>query len=176
MLASNGASTTIYCHVSIAELETLVYELLPIGRSIARWRADMALQRFIAPVANRMFQNESCRVHRHEPSAPADMSMLREKLRAARAARGDARRRKKVVVFFGDGAFKSTVRGKQSVPKKRLLKVLGATGLTVLLGEYNTSKMCPCGMDELITPKPRPIASVSASTRRAGTSARCWRW
>jgi len=25
--------------------------------------------------------------------------------------------------------------------------------LTFLLGEYNTSKMCPCGTDELITPK-----------------------
>ena len=34
-----------------------------------------------------------------------------------------------------------------------LLKVMAATGLTFLLGEYNTSKMCPCGTDELITPK-----------------------
>jgi hypothetical protein len=51
------------------------------------------------------------------------------------------------VVFFGDGTFKSSMKGKQSVPKKKLLKVLAATGLTVLLGEYNTSKTCPCGMD-----------------------------
>ena len=59
----------------------------------------------------------------------------------------------KTVAFFGDGTFKSTHRGKVAVPKKALLKVMAATGLTFLLGEYNTSKMCPCGTDELITPK-----------------------
>ena len=30
---------------------------------------------------------------------------------------------------------------------------MAAIGLTLLIGEYNTSKMCPCGIDELITPK-----------------------
>ena len=63
------------------------------------------------------------------------------------------KREEKTVAFFGDGIFKSTHRGKVAVPKKALLKVMAATGLTFLLGEYNTSKMCPCGTDELITPK-----------------------
>ena len=39
------------------------------------------------------------------------------------------------------------------MPKKALLKVMAATGPTFLIGEYNTSKMCPCGIDELTTPK-----------------------
>ena len=40
-----------------------------------------------------------------------------------------------------------------ALPKKALLKVMAAIGLTSLIGEYRTSKMCPCGEDELITPK-----------------------
>ena len=30
---------------------------------------------------------------------------------------------------------------------------MAATGLTFLIGEYYTSKMCPCSTDERITPK-----------------------
>ena len=40
----------------------------------------------------------------------------------------------------------------------------------MLLGEHNMSKMCPCGMDELITPRTSANGvSLSASTIRAGT-------
>ena len=79
----------------------------------------------------------------------AERTVLQQKLRVAR----QRKREEKTVAFFGDGIFKSTHRGKVAVPKKALLKVMAATGLTFLLGEYNTSKMCPCGTDELITPK-----------------------
>ena len=79
----------------------------------------------------------------------AERTVLRQKLRDARKRK----REEKTVAFFGDGTFKSTHRGKVAVPKKALLKVMAATGLTFLLGEYNTSKMCPCETDELITPK-----------------------
>ena len=33
---------------------------------------------------------------------------------------------------------------------KKLLKLLAVRGLTVLIDEHNTSKMCPCGQSELI--------------------------
>ena len=58
----------------------------------------------------------------------------------------------KQVVLFGDGTFKSSMRGRVSVPKKSILKALAARGLTFLLGEYKTSKTCPCGQDDLKTP------------------------
>ena len=60
---------------------------------------------------------------------------------------------KRRIVFFGDGQFKCTLRGNPSIPKKRLLKLMAVRGLTVLLDEYNTSKMCPCGHAELVNLK-----------------------
>jgi len=51
------------------------------------------------------------------------------------------------------GRSRALIGGKVAVPKTALLKVMAATGLTFLLGECNTSKMCPCGTDELITPE-----------------------
>ena len=37
------------------------------------------------------------------------------------------------------------MRGNAAVPKKDLLHELGVRGPTVLIDEYKTSKMCPCG-------------------------------
>ena len=65
--------------------------------------------------------------------------------------RGRCRAKKKHVVFFGDGDFNSSIKKHNSLPKKRLLKVMATKGLVFLLDEYRTSKMCPCGHDELIT-------------------------
>jgi hypothetical protein len=142
---ANPTTFRSYCRVVTKEFDTLRRELTHIGRSHIRWQADRALQRFIARVANRMFRNESCRLHRHDV-LPERRTELRRRLKEV------CDRAEKTVVFFGDGTFKSSMKGKQSVPKKKLIKVLAATGVTVLLGEYNTSKMCPCGTDELITP------------------------
>ena len=69
-----------------------------------------------------------------------------------------------IVVFFGNGRFQAGGYGhalgsasliiiglRPTVPKKALLKLLCTRGPTVLLDEYNTSKMCPCGKAELET-------------------------
>ena len=40
-------------------------------------------------------------------------------------------------------------RGAPSIPKKKLLKQMAVRGVTFLIDEYNTSKRCPCGQDEL---------------------------
>ena len=45
------------------------------------------------------------------------------------------------------------MRGNPSIPKKKLLKYMAVRGLTILIDEYKTSKMCPCGKSELITQK-----------------------
>ena len=55
----------------------------------------------------------------------------------------------KKYLFFGDGDFSGSHKGHISMPTKKVLKSLATRGLTSLLDEYNTSKMCPCGKAEL---------------------------
>ena len=43
------------------------------------------------------------------------------------------------------------MRGHNAIPKKGLLRELCHRGLTFLLDEHKTSKVCPCGHDELKT-------------------------
>ena len=59
------------------------------------------------------------------------------------------------VVFFGDASYGPSMRGHNAIPKKGLLRELCHRGLTFLLDEYRTSKMCPCGHDELKTTSDR---------------------
>ena len=40
-------------------------------------------------------------------------------------------------------------KGHAPVPKKKLVRHLAVRGPTVIMDEYNTSKMCPCGTSEL---------------------------
>ena len=145
--------TTLEAYVGVVfeTFEVMTEELMHTGRAVARWQASRSLQSFLSRVANRIFRNESTRMHRQDNRT----DLTEEKKKQLQKQLRDARKRKRVektVAFFGDGTFKSTHRGKVSVPKKALLKVMAATGLTLLIGEYNTSKMCPCGTDELITP------------------------
>ena len=59
--------------------------------------------------------------------------------------------RRKKAVFFGDGSFSSCARGSCPIAKKMFLKLSSARGVTIYTDEFKTSKMCPCGTDELIT-------------------------
>ena len=52
------------------------------------------------------------------------------------------------VAFMGDGTFGHR-KGHAPVPKKKLVRSLAVRGPTVVMDEYNTSKMCPCGTSEL---------------------------
>ena len=78
---------------------------------------------------------------------------IRVTLRCEAQLRQRVRQRKeeRTVVFFGDASFGPTMRGHNAIPKKGILRELCHQGVTVLLDEYRTSKMCPCGYDELKT-------------------------
>ena len=65
---------------------------------------------------------------------------LLQRLREQRMWKRNADPRR--MVFFGDATFKCTIRGNPSIPKKKLLKRLAVRTVTVLLGEYRTSKQC----------------------------------
>ena len=63
------------------------------------------------------------------------------------------------MIMFGDGIFASGGYGHAPVPKKEILRRLCTRGVTVLLGERKTSKMCPCGNSELEYERVQPSNS-----------------
>ena len=140
-----------YMKVAFGAFHTISEELTCDGRAIANWEASRSLQSFLANIANRIFKNGSTRLNRHFQTSltEEERTKLRIKLKILRQEKRETKR----VALFGDATFKSTRKGKVALPKKALLKVMAAIGLTFLIGEYRTSKMCPCGEDELITPK-----------------------
>ena len=69
---------------------------------------------------------------------------LRRRLMQVRRQRSET----PTVVFFGDASYGPSMRGHNAIPKKGLLRELCHRGLTFLLDDYKTSKMCRCGHDE----------------------------
>ena len=67
----------------------------------------------------------------------------RRKLRKKWRENIEKRKQKKQVVFFGNGLFPTGGGGYPSVPRKRFLRYLAASGVVVILDEFNTSKCCP---------------------------------
>ena len=125
-------------------------ELMHKKRCLFRWRCEKRLQGFLARVADTAFDRTSSRLKRRVNYALLDeveRNDLRDKLWQRRKEKRECNNRR--IVFFGDGQFLCTMRGNPSIPKKKLLKLMAVRGLTVLIDEYNTSKMCPCGCAEL---------------------------
>ena len=73
---------------------------------------------------------------------------LRKKKMEDKSTIRTRRRTQRRIIFMGDGTF-SHSRKHAPVPKKQVVKTLAVRGPVVLLDEYNTSKMCPCGTSEL---------------------------
>ena len=67
-----------------------------------------------------------------------------DKLKAALEKKRSERLGRKHIVLFGDGMFQHQ-KGHIPIPKKTIVKALAVRGLTFLVDEFNTSKMCPCG-------------------------------
>ena len=67
----------------------------------------------------------------------------RKKLRKKWRENIEKRKQKKHVVFFGNGLFPTGGGGYPSVPRKRFLRYLAASGVVIILDEFNTSKCCP---------------------------------
>ena len=96
----------------------------------------------------------STRPAKNQPPAqnqPSATASEREELRRRLMEVRRQRRETPTVVFFGDASYGPSMRGHNAIPKKGILRELCHRGLTILLDEYKTSKMCPCGHDELKT-------------------------
>jgi hypothetical protein len=147
---SDAQAFGAFASAAMATLAQRARELQDVGRVLCNWKHRRRLQSFLDRVADMAFDRQTCRPSRvsrgyHALENATNRDELLAQLRIARAQK----RGEKRVVFFGDGTFASSRRGCPSIPKKRLLKQLGTRGLTFLLDEYNTSKCCPCGQDEL---------------------------
>ena len=151
------SATTTFVEYAGAMLRTLAVraaELTSVARSAARWQQKRCLARFIGRLCDRLFDRTSTRPKKnqlpsqHQPSMTAsEREELRRRLMEVRRQRREA----PTVVFFGDASYGPSMRGHNAIPKKGLLRELCHRGLTFLLDEYKTSKMCPCGHDELKT-------------------------
>ena len=78
-----------------------------------------------------------------------------------RRAERQRRKQEPGVVFFGDGQFPAGMRRHVSLPKKSIIRQIAARGVCVLLDEFRTTKMCPCGTHELKTTHGRTRAGQS---------------
>ena len=137
---------TEYATEMLATLTVRATELLSVARSAARWQQKRCLARFIGRLCDRLFDRASTRPNKNAtPPDEATRAELRRRLMDLR----QRRQQTPTVVFFGDATYGPTMRGHNAIPKKGILRELCHRGLTFLLDEYRTSKMCPCGQDEL---------------------------
>ena len=165
----------------ISTLKVRFDELVCESRSKIRWRATQRHMQFISQLCDKMFDRSTLRFKRQHKlytcssqqghSAALSSSLTNE----AEGQRRDAevrlhekrvhrRARPNSIVFFGNGTFGPSMRGHNSIPKKRILHELSHRGLTFLLDEHRTSMQCPCGMDELTTTAGRNRAHKSDGT------------
>ena len=148
-------------------LATRAAELISVARSAARWQQKRCLTRFIG---RSLFDRTSTRPGKNTPSLEES---TREQHRARLMEMCRQQRETPTVVFFGDASFGPTMRGHNAIPKKGILRELCHRGLTVLLDEFRTSKMCPGGHDELKTTDDRLRAHKK---RRCGMSSSGSAW
>ena len=125
-------------------------ELLSVSRSVAQWMNKRKIASFIGKTCDNLFGRTSLRLKKNISSlqrlSEEELDVLRQKLKTKRMECREDR-----IVFFDDAGFGATMKGHNAIPKKKILRELCHRGLTILLDEYNTSKMCPCGSHELVT-------------------------
>ena len=134
----------------ISTLRVRASELVCVARSAARWMQKRSIARFLGRLCDRIFDRTSTRPQKVAPPPDQSDEQRRDWCQRLREIR-DARRQQKSVVFFGDASYGPTMQGHNAIPKKPILRELCHRGVTFLLDEYRTSKMCPCGQDELKT-------------------------
>ena len=121
-----------------------------LHRCKVRWKRKRHLQQYIDKVSDLLFDRSSARYKKNRDSGPTNEEDKENLKEALKKIKEDRKQRGKTVVFFGNGDFKSSMPGQLSTPKKKILHALCHRGMTVLLDEFNTSKMCPCGQSELM--------------------------
>ena len=123
----------------------------PCGSGVAARRRISAFSRWADLLFGRTTVRNKRQTNITLPTYASDVLAQSESERLERRRHLVEKLRRKRAVFFGDGSFSSCARGSCPIAKKAFLKLSSARGVTVYNDEFNTSKMCPCGTDELIT-------------------------
>lgn len=120
-------------------------------RKILKFTSKRKIDSAVHSIANKMFKTTSYKKEDNYKNLSDDEKI---DIRKKRKLDIDSKSKTKRVAFFGNGSFTSGGSGYQSMPKKKIVKFLGITGLTFVLDEYNTSKKCPgCGSNMCNTNK-----------------------
>lgn len=138
-----------YCGCMLNSLKVRGKELLSVARRVATWMHKRKMASFVGKVCDKLFGRESLRWQKNTPPEPLSKEKRESLLLSLRKRKHEAKN--PTVVFFGDAGFGATMKGHNAIPKKKILRELCHRGLTILLDEYRTSKMCPCGTSELRT-------------------------
>ena len=148
---ANERSFIAYCTVAFKHIHVLADELLGIHRCKIRWAHCRKSMSYISRVADKLFKRETLCLKREVARSPrasrCEESYQKLKKEIDRR-RNERRHGSKSVVLFGDGTF-THQKKHVPIPKKLIIKALAIRGLTILVDEFNTSKMCPCGQSEL---------------------------
>ena len=130
-----------YCKAAKEHFLNLKKELMRKRRKSLKFFSKRKIDSVLHDLANRIFKKTSYK-KKYDLKTLSDNEkrILRKKIREKRKEP-----KKKRVVFFGNGSFRSGGSGYAPVPRKKLVKFLSITGLTYVLDEFCTSKMCPGG-------------------------------
>lgn len=119
---SNSETFQDYLFHLLGGFSTFTSHLLHPQRSMDRWRDTRKAMSALARIADRVWGIKKRK--KGEPHLPKN-------------------EKKRTIVLIGDGSFGDTF------PKKKFVRALASRGLTIVLDEYNTSSMCPCGESKL---------------------------
>ena len=132
-----------------SELEVLNKEKMRTRRKKDKWGFFVQRQSSLQRLTDRLSGRDS--VSRTIPNflelSPEEKKELTAKLRS-KIKDQKVRRQSQHIVLFGNGSFRSGGAGHSSIPKKKLVYMLGNKCLTYVFDEYRTSKCCPgCGAE-----------------------------
>jgi hypothetical protein len=130
-----------YCKAAKNHFSNLKKELMRKRRKSLKFFSKRKIDSVLHSLANRIFNKTSYKKTQDMKTLSDDEKRnLRRKIREKRKELQEKR-----VVFFGNGSLRCGGSGHAPVPRKKLVKFLSITGLTYVLDEFRTSKMCPGG-------------------------------
>lgn len=133
-----------YCKEYFKYLDIFTRECLRKRVRVRKFFTKSKTDSYLQRLSNKLFNKSSYKKisENYKILTGRERKNLREKIRIKKKELED----KKYITFFGNGSFGSGGYGYSSIPRKKIIKFLGNTGLTIILDEYNTSKKCPgCG-------------------------------
>ena len=152
---ANLASFTSYLAATIRRTQILLPRLLNPMRAVHRWREARTRMHALARLADKIWGTRAIDNRRHRVATKASTaSCVAPPVKLKR------------IVALGDGMFSG------GFPKKTFARELAMRGPTLIISEFNTSKMCPCGTCKLEdvpnAGRPQPLDAIRRPRQHIG--------